>query len=108
MFAWTPLDMLGIDTKVVTHRLAIHPSAKPVAQRKRKVSKDKRVPLDMPGSRILLEGPGDIVIEQTLKFKFTTNYNQAKYAALIVDMNLTLEMGVTRLKAKSDPYSFLF
>lgn len=36
MFAWPPSDMLGIYTKVVSHRLTIHPSTKLVEQRKRK------------------------------------------------------------------------
>lgn len=34
--------MPGIDTKVVNHHLAIHPSAKLVAQRKRKVGEETR------------------------------------------------------------------
>lgn len=38
--------MLGIDTKVVSHRLAIHPSTKPVAQRKWKLGEEKRVAVD--------------------------------------------------------------
>lgn len=29
MIFWPPSDMLGIDTKVVSHHLAIHPSIKP-------------------------------------------------------------------------------
>lgn len=49
-----------------------------------------------------LEGPSNIVIEQALKFECTANNNQAEYKALIANMILALEMGVTRLKAKSD------
>lgn len=54
------------------------------------------------GARIVSEGYGDILIKQTLKFEFTTNINQEKYKALIVDKNLALEMGTSMLKAKSD------
>ncbi|XP_072081009.1 uncharacterized protein [Arachis hypogaea] len=33
LFAWTPSDMPGLDPEVMSHRLAIKPDAKPVAQR---------------------------------------------------------------------------
>lgn len=51
---------------------------------------------------IVLEGPGNIVIEHALKFEFTASNNQAEYKALIIDMILALEMRATRLKAKND------
>lgn len=38
--------MPGISTKVVSHCLAIRPSAKQVAQRKRKVGEEKRITID--------------------------------------------------------------
>lgn len=43
LFAWAPSDMPGIGIKVISHRLAIHPSSRPVVQRKWKVDKEKRV-----------------------------------------------------------------
>lgn len=54
------------------------------------------------GAWIMVERSSDIVIEQALKFKFTDNNNQAEYKAPISGMILSLEMGATRLKAKSD------
>lgn len=54
--------------------------------------------------RIVLEGSGDLVIEQALKFWFTTRNNQAEYEALIVGMILSLEMDATRLKVKVDSH----
>lgn len=54
------------------------------------------------GARIVLEGPGDIVIDQALKFGFTVNKNWKEYEALIFGTILILEMGATKLKAKSD------
>nr|KYP55822.1 Transposon Ty3-I Gag-Pol polyprotein [Cajanus cajan] len=42
LFAWSKADMLGIDADFICHRLEIHKEAKPVAQRKRKVSDEKR------------------------------------------------------------------
>lgn len=54
------------------------------------------------GTRIVLEGPGDIVIEHALKFEFTASNNQAGYEALIIVMILALEIRATKLEAKSD------
>ncbi|XP_025629775.1 uncharacterized protein [Arachis hypogaea] len=41
LFAWTPSDMLGLDPEVMAHRLAIKSDAKPVAQRRRKISQER-------------------------------------------------------------------
>ncbi|XP_072087267.1 uncharacterized protein [Arachis hypogaea] len=41
LFAWTPSDMLGLDPEVMSHRLSIKLDAKPVAQRRRKMSQEK-------------------------------------------------------------------
>ena len=51
---------------------------------------------------IVLEGPGYILIEHALKFEFIASNNKATYGAHIVGMVLTLDMGASRLKAKSD------
>lgn len=42
VFAWGPEDMPGVDWFVVTHRLAVDPSMKPVKQNKRYMSADRR------------------------------------------------------------------
>nr|XP_025625182.1 uncharacterized protein LOC112717332 [Arachis hypogaea] len=41
LFAWTPADMPGIDPKVTSHHLAIKSEARPVAQRRRKMSRER-------------------------------------------------------------------
>nr|XP_025611672.1 uncharacterized protein LOC112705026 [Arachis hypogaea] len=41
LFAWTPADMPGIDPKVISHHLAVKPEARPVAQRRRKMSAER-------------------------------------------------------------------
>ncbi|XP_072081070.1 uncharacterized protein [Arachis hypogaea] len=41
LFTCTPLDMPGFDPEVMFHRLAIKPKAKPVAQRRRKMSQER-------------------------------------------------------------------
>ena len=54
------------------------------------------------GADIIMEGLGDILIEQSLRFEFKASNNQAEYGALIAGMNLTAEMGAENLKAESD------
>ncbi|XP_057730461.1 uncharacterized protein LOC130945774 [Arachis stenosperma] len=41
LFAWTPADMPGIDPQIVSHHLAVKPEARPVAQRRRKMSAER-------------------------------------------------------------------
>ncbi len=54
------------------------------------------------GAGVILEGPGDVLIEQSLRFEFKASNNQAEYEALIAGMNLAAEMGAENLRAKSD------
>jgi len=51
---------------------------------------------------VVLEGPSGVLIEQTLKFEFKTSNNQAKYEAIIADLNLALDLEVKKLICKSD------
>ncbi|XP_025670481.1 uncharacterized protein [Arachis hypogaea] len=41
LFDWTPADMLGIDPQLMSHHLAVKAKAKPVAQRRRKMSQER-------------------------------------------------------------------
>ncbi|XP_015938645.1 uncharacterized protein LOC107464228 [Arachis duranensis] len=41
LFAWTPADMPGIDPQIISHHLAVKPDARPVAQRRRKMSAER-------------------------------------------------------------------
>ncbi|XP_015942775.1 uncharacterized protein LOC107468047 [Arachis duranensis] len=43
LFAWTSEDMPGINPSVITHKLAINPAARPVAQKKRNLGAEKRL-----------------------------------------------------------------
>jgi ribonuclease HI len=54
------------------------------------------------GAGVILEGPDDVLIEQSLRFEFKASNNQAEYEALIAGMTLALEMGAENLRAKSD------
>nr|XP_025682159.1 uncharacterized protein LOC112783427 [Arachis hypogaea] len=42
LFAWTSGDMPGINPSVITHRLAVNPSARPISQKKRNLGNEKR------------------------------------------------------------------
>ncbi|XP_072081062.1 uncharacterized protein [Arachis hypogaea] len=42
LFAWKPADMPGIDPQVISHKLAINSSVRPIQQRKRKLGEEKR------------------------------------------------------------------
>ncbi|XP_031101985.1 uncharacterized protein LOC116005890 [Ipomoea triloba] len=42
VFAWGPEDMPGVDRSVICHRLSIQPGSKPVKQKKRHLSSERR------------------------------------------------------------------
>ena len=54
------------------------------------------------GARVVLEGPGDILIEQALKFDFKALNNQEEYEAIIVRLNLAIDLDVKQQLCKSD------
>ena len=54
------------------------------------------------GAGIVLDGPDEILVEQSLRFEFRTSNNQAEYEAIIAGMNLAAEMCVQDLQIKSD------
>ncbi|XP_072054907.1 uncharacterized protein [Arachis hypogaea] len=47
LFAFTPADMPGISPDLMSHHLAVDPLAKPVAQRRRKMSPDRAAEIPM-------------------------------------------------------------
>ncbi|XP_016173894.1 uncharacterized protein LOC107616449 [Arachis ipaensis] len=42
LFAWTPSDMPGIDPQIISHKLAINLTIRPVQQKKRKLGDEKK------------------------------------------------------------------
>lgn len=54
------------------------------------------------GSRIILEGPCGLMLEESMKFDFKANNNQAKYEALLAKMRLALDVGTRNLRARCD------
>lgn len=54
------------------------------------------------GAGIVLEGPDDIVVEQTLIFRFKVSNNQAEYEALIAGLELARDLGLEFLQCKTD------
>nr|KYP43933.1 Transposon Ty3-I Gag-Pol polyprotein [Cajanus cajan] len=54
------------------------------------------------GAGIILEGPGKVVIEQSLRFSFKASNNQAEYEALLAGLRLASDLGVGNIKCWSD------
>lgn len=54
------------------------------------------------GAGIVLEGPGELILEQSLCFRFQNNNNQAEYEAIISGLKLAKEVGVSHLMVKTD------
>ncbi|XP_014524370.1 uncharacterized protein LOC106780585 [Vigna radiata var. radiata] len=50
----------------------------------------------------VLEGPGGLMIEQSLIFKFKVSNNQAKYEALLVGLELARDLGAERVECRTD------
>lgn len=44
IFSWTTSDMSGIRPNIITHKLLVYKEARPIAQKKRKLGEDKRLP----------------------------------------------------------------
>lgn len=57
------------------------------------------------GTKIMLQGPFNLLNEQSLRIVFKASSNQAEYEAVIAEMTLSLEMGTSTLKDKSDSQS---
>ena len=45
------------------------------------------------GAGVVLEGPGDLLIEQALQFSFKATNNQAEYEAILASLNLANDLG---------------
>jgi len=54
------------------------------------------------GAGVVLEGPGDLFLEQALQFGFRATNNQAEYEALLVGLNLSYDMGAREVTCKSN------
>lgn len=54
------------------------------------------------GAGIVLEGPNDIRVEQSLIFKFKISNNQAEYELFIVGMELARDLGVANLECRTN------
>lgn len=54
------------------------------------------------GARVLLEGPGDLMLEQSLKFEFSASNNQVDYEALLAGLRLAKEVGARSVRCRID------
>ncbi|XP_057444150.1 uncharacterized protein LOC130736328 [Lotus japonicus] len=51
---------------------------------------------------ITLQGPGELVLEQSLRFQFKASNNQAEYEALIAGLKLAIEVQIDSLLVRTD------
>ena len=56
VFAWKQADMGGIDPTVITHRLNVSPSFKPVKQKRRSFASDKKKAINEEVNKLLQAG----------------------------------------------------
>nr|KYP71305.1 Retrovirus-related Pol polyprotein from transposon 17.6 [Cajanus cajan] len=54
------------------------------------------------GAGIILEGPNQVTLEQSLKFGFKVTNNQAEYEALLAGLRLARDLGARRVSCNSD------
>jgi len=54
------------------------------------------------GAVVVLEGPGEFLVEQSLRFGFKTSNNQAEYEVLIAGLELARDMGAKDIVCRSD------
>ena len=54
------------------------------------------------GAGVVLEGPGDLLIEQALQFSFKATNNQAEYETILAGLNLANDLGAREVTCKSD------
>jgi len=57
------------------------------------------------GAGVILEGQGDLLLEQAFKFEFKATNNQAEYEVILAGLNLTYDMGARKVTCKSDSQS---
>lgn len=56
LFAWAPEDTLGIDPKIIFHKLAIDPKVRPLPQKKRKLIIEKQKVATQETVKLLMAG----------------------------------------------------
>nr|KYP52771.1 Uncharacterized protein Mb2253c family [Cajanus cajan] len=54
------------------------------------------------GAGIILEGPHQVTLEQSLKFSFKVTNNQAEYEALLAGLRLARDLGSRKVNCNSD------
>ncbi|XP_015949749.1 uncharacterized protein LOC107474627 [Arachis duranensis] len=56
LFAWTPADMPGIDPNFICHKLAVHPNAQSIRQKKRNLGDERRRAAEAETKKLLKAG----------------------------------------------------
>ncbi|KAK3001305.1 hypothetical protein RJ639_020313 [Escallonia herrerae] len=129
VFAWTAADMPGIDPEVITHRLNVDPSRKPVKQKNRTFAPERQEKIEeetphqlgiyevsdpwnlyvdgssaigSSGAEIILISPEGVVVEYALRFGFQASNTEAEYEALLAGIRLAHALKVDSLSVHSD------
>lgn len=66
-------------------------------------SVDESSNLKGSGAGIVLEGPRDVTLEQSLCFNFQASNNQTEYKAVIVGLKFAKIVEVTHISVRTDP-----
>ncbi|RDX69799.1 hypothetical protein CR513_51033, partial [Mucuna pruriens] len=56
--------------------------------------------IDRSGVGIIVEEPGGVIVEHSVRFGFKESNNQGEYEALLAGIRLAKELGATRLMIK--------
>ncbi|VFQ81979.1 unnamed protein product [Cuscuta campestris] len=113
VFAWSPADMPGLDHKIAIHRLNVLQDSKPVKQKRRHLSQERRdfVKKETVSTLIVREENGaqhpvyyvsKTLRDAELRFLFRVSHKEAEYEALINGMKILSKLGVSRVQVYSD------
>jgi hypothetical protein len=69
VFAWQPADMLGVSRELAKHKLKVHPQARPIRQKLRRFTPDKREAIRAELARLVAAG----LIREVLHPKWLAN-----------------------------------
>ncbi|KAK3026967.1 hypothetical protein RJ639_040819 [Escallonia herrerae] len=88
IFAWTAVDMPGIDPEIITHPWNLYV--------------DGSSALGSSGAGLILISPEGFTIEYALRFGFQASNNEAEYEALLAGIRLAHALKVDSLSVHSD------
>ncbi|VFQ93639.1 unnamed protein product [Cuscuta campestris] len=91
LFAWGPEDMPGVDPKIICHRLAVDPTHKPIKQKKRFLSSERREFVTK-----------QVTTLQSIGHIRKVSNNEAEYEALLCGLRLAASLKAERIQVWCD------